>query len=302
MDGFALQPISLWSIQDYLDSFSKDKDSFKEIYSHLITRISTDPTNAFISTIQEIPLRPDDFSNKLAGIPIAIKDNITYKAFPTTCASKMLEQWFASYDATVISHILKDQGVIIGKTNLDEFAMGNDTSTSFFGKSFNPWDHFKRFSPGGSSGGSAISVALGYCPVSIGSDTGGSIRCPASFNGVLGLKPTYGRVSRYGLVSYAHTLDQIGIFGRFVEDVSLMLEVISQPDPQDLTYKNKPFKASSLDLKDPLKVGLVSNTLDFIPSDQKKTLLQSLNLLENKGFITTETIIIDDLDILLQTY
>lgn len=297
-----LESSSLWSIQQYKDFFQQEKSSFQDFYSFLLSKISSDPTNAFINSINDIPPKPADFSSPLAGIPVAVKDNITYKNFPTTCASKMLEKWFSNYDASVINYILKEQGIIVGKTNLDEFAMGNDTSTSFFGKSFNPWDHFKRFSPGGSSGGSAIAVALGYCPVSIGSDTGGSIRCPASFNGVLGLKPTYGRVSRYGLVSYAHTLDQIGIFGRFVEDVSLMLEVISQPDPQDLTYKNKPFKTSSLDMEHPLKVGIVNNTFDFIPMDQKTTLLQSLTLLENKGFITLEPVIIDDLDILLPTY
>ncbi len=145
-------------------------------------------------------------------------------------------------------------------------------------------------------------LALGYSPISIGSDTGGSIRCPASFNGVLGLKPTYGRVSRYGLISYAHTLDQIGVFGRYVSDLSLVLEIISQPDNHDLTYKNKPFKQSSLELEKTLNVGVAFNSFESIPKDQKESFLHVLTLLEHKGFISLVPITLEDLDILLPTY
>lgn len=292
----------LWSIQDYRNNFIVEGFSFDEFYQDLISRVSQDSTNAFISIIKNIPTKPDDFSKPLAGVPIAVKDNLCYSNFPTTCASKMLKDWVAPYDATVVSYLLQNQATLIGKTNLDEFAMGNDTSTSFFGKSFNPWDHFNRFSPGGSSGGSAISVALGYTPVSIGSDTGGSIRCPASFNGILGLKPTYGRVSRYGLISYAHTLDQIGIFGRYVPDVSLLLEIISQPDANDLTYKNHPFTQSSLEIDAPLNVGVVENSFETIPDDQNQQFNQLLTKLEEKGFITIIPITLEDLEILLPTY
>ena len=293
---------SLWSIQDYHDAFVVDQIDFNEFYEFLLNKIQQDQTNAFISTIQSIPTKPDDFTKSLAGIPIAVKDNLTTKNFPTTCASKMLEKWIPSYDASVVSYLQQEQAIIIGKTNLDEFAMGNDTSTSYFGKSYNPWDAYKRFSPGGSSGGSAISVALGYTPVSIGSDTGGSVRCPASFNGVLGLKPTYGRVSRYGLISYAHTLDQIGIFGRYVQDLSLMLEILSQPDSNDMTYKNQPYKQLSLDIEKPLTVGVAHNSFETLPSNQKDTLLQELKKLEDKNFITIQSVTVDDLDILLPTY
>lgn len=292
----------LWSIQNYHDAFVVDQINFDEFYEFILSRIEQDQTNAFISTLQTIPRKPNDFSSLLAGIPIAIKDNITTTSFTTTCASKMLEKWNPPYEASIISSLQEQQAIIIGKTNLDEFAMGNDTSTSYFGKSYNPWDSYKRFSPGGSSGGSAISVALGYTPVSIGSDTGGSVRCPASFNGVLGLKPTYGRVSRYGLISYAHTLDQIGIFGRYVQDVSLVLEIISHPDSNDMTYKNQPFKQTTLEIEEPVKVGVAYNSFDALPSDQKHTLLQELKNLEQKGFITIVPVTIDDLDILLPTY
>lgn len=294
--------IELWSVQDYHEAFTTDEHFFSEFYDSLIEKISQDKTNAFISTLKQKPEQLNDFSGTLAGIPIAIKDNICYSAYPTTCASKMLEQWIPDYNASVLSYLLKEQSIIIGKTNLDEFAMGNATSTGFFGKAFNPWDSHKRFSPGGSSGGSAIAVALGYTPVSIGSDTGGSIRCPASFNGVLGLKPTYGRVSRYGLISYAHTLDQIGVFGRYAQDVSLILEVISQPDKNDLTYKNKPYQQTSLVSEKPLTVGVVYDLFESIPADQKDKLLTALKLLDQKNFITIKPIQIEDLDILLPTY
>ena len=297
-----LEDSKTWSLQDYHDTFIHDGVSFSEFYEFLIDKISHDPTNSFISLLKKPPSKPEDFSSLLAGVPIAIKDNICYSAFPTTCGSKMLEQWISSYDASIVSFLQNQQSIIIGKTNLDEFAMGNSTSTSFFGKAFNPWDQYKRFSPGGSSGGSAISVASGYTPVSIGSDTGGSVRCPASFTGVLGLKPTYGRVSRYGLISYAHTLDQIGIFGRYVQDVSFVLETISQKDNHDLTYKNMPYIHSSFEDDHKLTVGLVTNSFEEIIPAQKLLYTQALQKLEDKGFITIVPIKIDDLNILLPTY
>ncbi len=198
----------------------------------------------------------------LEGIPVGIKDNLCTQGIPTTCASKILERFVPPYESTVTGK-LKDAGmVMVGKTNMDEFAMGGSTETSAFQQTANPWNLDRV--PGGSSGGSAAAVAARECTVSLGSDTGGSIRQPAAFCGIVGLKPTYGLVSRFGLVAFASSLDQIGPFGRSVEDCALMLGAIAGHDPRDATSLNMavPDYAQYLtaDLKGK-KIGIITETM-----------------------------------------
>lgn len=182
-------------------------------------------------------IRAKEKTGSFFGMPISIKDNICTRGIRTTCASKMLENFVAPYDATVISRLKQEDAIIIGKVNLDEFAMGSTTEFSHFGPSRNPWN--TEYVPGGSSGGSGVSVSALECMMSLGSDTGGSVRSPASFCSVVGLKPTYGLVSRYGLVSYSNSIEQIGPVARKVEDIALMMNVISGYDPNDNTTLNR---------------------------------------------------------------
>ena len=199
----------------------------------------------------------------LAGLPLAVKDNLCTRGVRTTCSSRMLEHFVPPYESTATERLWQAGGVLVGKTNLDEFAMGGSTETSAFGATHNPWnlDHV----PGGSSGGSAAAVASGSCIASLGSDTGGSIRQPASFCGVVGLKPTYGRVSRWGLVAFASSLDQVGPFATSVADAAELLQVIAGPDPRDSTCLNVEVPDYSAALNQSikgLKVGVIKECFD----------------------------------------
>ncbi|MDA4116206.1 MAG: Asp-tRNA(Asn)/Glu-tRNA(Gln) amidotransferase subunit GatA [Thaumarchaeota archaeon] len=192
---------------------------------------------------------------KLAGMGVAVKDIICVRSLQATCGSKILEGFFPPYSATAIQRIEREDGIVLGKTNLDEFGMGNTTQNSAFGPTMNPWDLSRV--PGGSSGGSGAAVAAGMASVALGSDTGGSIRCPASFCSVVGLKPTYGRVSRYGLIPYANSLEQIGPMGREAESVWLLFEAIAGHDPEDATSSTEPVRPLRAGGVEGLRVGRI---------------------------------------------
>ena len=222
----------------------------------------------------------------LAGVPLAIKDNLCTKGVRTTCSSRMLESFVPPYESTVTERLWGAGAVLLGKTNLDEFAMGSSTETSVFGPSRNPWNTDKV--PGGSSGGSAAAVAAGECIASLGSDTGGSIRQPAAFCGVVGLKPTYGRVSRYGLVAFASSLDQVGPFATNVADAAELLQVIAGEDPRDSTCLKAPVPDYRAALQRPvagLKVGIVRECFEAEGLDPavKASVMAAANQLEALG-------------------
>lgn len=212
----------------------------------------------------------------LAGIPLALKDNMNMKGSKTTASSKILENFISPFNATVTEKLLNNLVPIVGKANLDEFAMGSSNENSAFKKVHNPWDLNKV--PGGSSGGSAVSVSACEATLALGSDTGGSIRLPASFCGIVGMKPTYGRVSRYGLIAFASSLDQIGPFARTVEDAANLLEVISGHDPKDSTSLNLPVEHYAEDLNKDIKgmkVGVIKELMSEGLSDDVQKAMQN---------------------------
>lgn len=269
--------------------------SCEEIVHEYLERIGESKLNAFITVAGEEALArareidSEGHEGPLAGIPVAIKDNISTKGIRTTCASKILTGYIPPYDAHVIERLKEAGAIIIGKTNMDEFAMGTSTETSFYGATKNPWDMDRV--PGGSSGGSAAAVAGGEVPLALGSDTGGSVRCPASFCGVVGLKPTYGVISRYGLIAYANSLEQIGPFATSVRDVATLFDVIAGYDARDSTSVKRDVNYSSALKNDVrgLKIGVPEEYFGE-GTDEKveKAVRDAIHKLEDLGASLTD--------------
>ena len=252
-----------------------------EATSHLHAFLHLNPNAAEQARRIDGRVRSGKKVGRLAGIPVSIKDNICTMDYPTTCASRMLEGYVPPYDATVVRRLLEEDAVIIGKTNMDEFAMGLSTEFSAYGPTLNPHDTSKV--PGGSSGGSAASVYSRTSAISLGSDTGGSVRNPASFCGVVGLKPTYGMVSRYGLISYANSIEQVGPMARTVSDVELAMGVISGPDGNDhTTASSKAMEPCGANPKG-FRVGIVKQMASQDPRIQR-VLGRAVDALASAGF------------------
>jgi aspartyl-tRNA(Asn)/glutamyl-tRNA(Gln) amidotransferase subunit A len=278
------------------------KVSSREITESVLDRVRAreGAIHAYITVTPEAARRQADLADEkvrkggplspLTGIPVAVKDNLCTKDIPTTCASKMLADYTPPYDATVVNRLRSEGMVMIGKTNMDEFAMGSSTENSALGPTMNPAD--PRLVAGGSSGGSAAAVAAGETVVAIGSDTGGSIRQPASFCGVVGMKPTYGRVSRYGLVSYASSLDQVGPLTRTVEDCALMLNALCGHDPLDTTSARVPRPDFTQSLRRDIKgmrIGIPREYFVEGLDERVKTLvLGAVNRLSGEGALVEE--------------
>ncbi len=267
-----------------------------EICEYYLKRIEKldDKVGAFLQVLSESALekaRELDLKRKhgkplgkLAGVPIAIKDNIHIKGERTTCASRMLANYDALFDATVIRLLKEEDAIIIGKTNLDEFAMGGSTEHSAFMSTHNPWN--LKCTAGGSSGGSSAAVSARFCPLSLGSDTGGSVRQPAAYCGILGYKPTYGRISRYGLVAFGSSLDQIGIFAQNSRDLALSAEVLGVHCKYDATSADHPKENFANHLRGDfkgLKVGIPYTFLKDLPQDSRESFERSVEILKKSG-------------------
>jgi aspartyl-tRNA(Asn)/glutamyl-tRNA(Gln) amidotransferase subunit A len=271
----------------------KSREFSAEEYVHqLLERIKkVEPKlNAFVTVSKEAldrartidkRIRDGEQAGPLAGVAVSIKDNICTKGIKTTCASRMLEGYVPPYDATVVKRLQDAGAIVIGKANLDEFAMGSTTEFSRHGTTRNPWDIGRV--PGGSSGGSAVSVSALECALSLGSDTGGSVRCPASFCSAVGLKPTYGLISRYGLVSYANSLEQIGPVGRTVSDVVSVLNVIAGADENDYTTAGGSRPAYALQGRKGVRIGLVQEFIEGADPAVAKVIHRAVDTLAGQG-------------------
>ncbi|MEE9135024.1 MAG: Asp-tRNA(Asn)/Glu-tRNA(Gln) amidotransferase subunit GatA [Nitrososphaerales archaeon] len=272
----------------------------KEPTFHAYIRIVEDSLDAARKIDQRV--KRGEKLGKLCGLGVAIKDNISTKGIQTTCASRMLLDYVPPYDATVVERIRKEDGIILGKTNMDEFGMGSTTEFSYFGPTKNPLD--PTLVAGGSSGGSAAAVSLFEADLALGSDTGGSVRCPASFCSIVGLKPTYGRVSRYGLISYASSLEQIGQLGRTADDCALLLDSIEGYDTMDSTSLRAETKdnlsRSSNDL-DGVRIGVIKEFMDGTVEPVSKAINDAIGIIESLG-ATSQEVSLPSLRFALSSY
>ncbi len=278
----------------------KDFSAVELAQAHLERiKCSNEVFNSFITICEDLALAQAKQADEtiareggncpvLTGIPVAVKDVLATEGIETTCASKMLKGFIPPYDATPVSRLKENGAIIVGKTNMDEFAMGSSNEHSAFGPVKNPYDISRV--PGGTSGGSAVAVCSGQSPLALGSDTGGSIRQPASLTGVFGLKPTYGRVSRYGAIAHASSLDQIGGFSRSVEDLALLMEVISGKDPLDSTSMDVPVPSYLKELEneglrlDGLRIGVPKEYfISGMQEEVEKCCFASLEIFKKLG-------------------
>ncbi len=284
-----LYKLTAYEIRELIKKGDASPEEVVSSFSGRIGKID-DKVNAFISfdkenIKEELKLIKGKESGSLYGVPVAVKDNICVEGRLTTCGSKILEGFKPPYSATVIENLRREGAIVIGRANMDEFAFGSSCETSCYGPTKNPWD-LERI-PGGSSGGAAASVAAGEAAISMGSDTGGSIRQPAALCGVVGMKPTYGRVSRYGLIAFASSLDQIGPFARDMRDCALLLNVISSYDPKDSTSVDRevPDYTNALvnDIKG-VRIGIPKEYfIKGIDTQVKDSVLSAIKLLEKLG-------------------
>lgn len=267
-------------------------DSIRKQESSINAFVSVYDEEAVLAKAQEVQKAIEEgrLTGPLAGVPVAIKDNMCTKGSLTTCSSKILSNFVPTYSSDAVERLEKAGAVIVGKTNMDEFAMGSTTETSYYGATANPWNI--NHVPGGSSGGSAAAVAARECSYSLGSDTGGSIRQPASYTGTVGMKPTYGTVSRYGLIAYGSSLDQIGPIAKDVTDCATILEIISGHDKKDSTSvarESYAFTDALVDDVKGMKIGIPRDYLgEGLDPEVKEAVLAAAKVLESKGAIVEE--------------
>lgn len=280
-EGKATAPEAMEAVLARIDAKEKDINAYVTIDRERALKAA--------AAVQE-KIEKGELSGPLAGVPVAIKDNLCTEGMLTTCSSKILENFIPTFSAEAVVNLEKAGAVIIGKTNMDEFAMGSTTETSAYGEARNPWN--TAHVPGGSSGGSAAAVAAGECFFALGSDTGGSIRQPASFCGVVGLKPTYGTVSRYGLIAYGSSLDQIGPLTKNVTDCAAVLELIASHDTKDSTSvkrEDTDFTAALIDDVKGMKIGIPRDYFgDGLDAEVKEAVLAAAKVLEEKGAVVEE--------------